>query len=456
MIKKINIENFKSWQEFPNTDLGKLTGFFGTNSSGKTSILDFILLIKQTIESTDRSQPLNTGSQNSYTELGSFDELIHKHNPEKELKFGVELEFDKNISILDPELRKKNLFKSKTMGFHASIMQNKKKRLFVNRLSYSFAQNVFEMRKQEADRYDYSLSSESIDDTKPYKLKRTTGRVWPLPEPIKFHGFPDQVRSYYQNAGFLFDFQLQFEEYFKNVYYLGPLRDYPQRQYTWAGSQPDDMGQRGERCIDALLSSRLRNIRISPGYKKKKRTVEEYVAYWLKELGLIHSFNIVEVAPGTNIYQVKVKRNQNSSEVLITDVGFGVSQILPVLTLCYYVPEGSTLLIEQPEIHLHPKVQAGLADVFIDAIKVKKIQIIVESHSEHLLRRFQRRIAEEEIDNTDIKAFFCDNDGSKSILKPLDVDLYGNITNWPDNFFGDEMGEFAAITRAIRKRKNEK
>ena len=68
-------------------------------------------------------------------------------------------------------------------------------------------------------------------------------------------------------------------------------------------------------------------------------------------------------------------------------MGIGVSQVLPVLVLCYYVPEGSTIILEQPELHLHPSVQAGLADVFIDVIKHRNVQILLESHSEHLLRR---------------------------------------------------------------------
>jgi predicted ATPase len=136
-------------------------------------------------------------------------------------------------------------------------------------------------------------------------------------------------------------------------------------------------------------------------------------------------------------------------------VGFGVSQILPVLVLCYYVPEGSTLILEQPEIHLHPAVQAGLADVFIDAIKTRKIQIIVESHSEHLLRRLQRRVAEESesLSNTDIAIYFCatGQDGT-SQLTTLNLDPFGNITNWPPGFFGDEMGDLVAMTEAAMKR----
>jgi predicted ATPase len=154
------------------------------------------------------------------------------------------------------------------------------------------------------------------------------------------------------------------------------------------------MGRKGEKVIDAILSSRDRSENFKLAKKKKKATLEECIAHWLKELKLIEEFDVKPVAKGSNLYQVQVRRQDTSHPVLITDVGFGISQILPVLALCYYVPEGSTVVLEQPEIHLHPSVQSGLADVFIEVIKTRSIQIILESHSEHLLRRLQRRIAE--------------------------------------------------------------
>ena len=107
-----------------------------------------------------------------------------------------------------------------------------------------------------------------------------------------------------------------------------------------------------------------------------------------------------------------MRKSAGGPETLITDVGFGVSQILPVLVLCFYAPKGSTIILEQPEIHLHPAVQAGLADVLIDAYKRRDVQIIVESHSEHFLRRLQRRVAEEALPNDDLAVYFCENAGT--------------------------------------------
>ena len=216
------------------------------------------------------------------------------------------------------------------------------------------------------------------------------------------------------------------------------------------------MGRRGERVIEALLASRDQGQKISRGRGRGKTadTLEEYVARWLQKLGLIHSFAVEPIVEGSNLYQVRVRKTSSSPLVLITDVGFGVSQVLPVLTLCFYVPEGSAIILEQPEIHLHPMVQAGLADVFIDAVKKRSIQIILESHSEHLLTRLQRRMAEEEISSEDAALYFCERgDNPASQLIPLELDTYGNIKNWPKDFFGDEFAERSAMMQAEIRRK---
>jgi len=222
------------------------------------------------------------------------------------------------------------------------------------------------------------------------------------------------------------------------------LGEYPKRTYLWSGERPQDVGKRGELTVAALLSS-----------KKKDSELEVSVAKALKDLGLIHGFRLNRITPNRGDYEILVQKTPNSAEVLITDVGFGVSQVLPILVLCYYAPKGATLIFEQPEIHLHPSVQAGLADIFIEVIKTRNIQIIIESHSEHLLRRLQRRMAEEKdgFINDDAALYFCKmNDQGDSELVTLVIDDYGNICNYPEGFFGDEMGDIVAMNKAAIKR----
>ncbi len=445
MLTNLQYLNFKSWQSTGDLDLAPITGFFGTNSSGKTSLLQALLLLKQTAESSDRNQILDFGGANKYVDLGSYEETIYQHQPLFELNFTLEWTLPEFLKIQDPENSRRILFEGNKMKFDVDIIQEKPRQVVTDNFSYVLDDHHFQMLRQRGNN-GFKIIYEGKNQA--FKFIKRQMRSWPLPSPVKFYGFPDQVKAYYQNAGFLTDFQLALEELFQSIYYLGPLREHPQRQYTWKGNEPEDMGRKGERAVDAILVSDSQGRKISRGKGKKQYLLGEYVAFWLSELGLISSFDIKEIKEGSGLFQVWVKKNEASSPVLITDVGFGVSQILPVITLCYYVPEGSIVLIEQPEIHLHPSVQAGLADVFIDAIKTRKIQILLESHSEHLLRRLQRRVAEEKIDESDIQLYFCEMTNGKSEIRSLELDEFGTIKNWPTDFFGDEFGEIAAINLA--------
>ena len=182
--------------------------------------------------------------------------------------------------------------------------------------------------------------------------------------------------------------------------------------------------------------------------------LEEQVPKWLERLDLIDSYRLNPISEiQRKDYEFLVRKYKGGPEVRLTDVGFGESQVLPVLILCYYVPEGSILILEQPEAHLHPKVQAELADLLIEVVKNRRLQIILESHSEHLLIRLMRRIAEEQISADDTAFYFCEMNEGVSEIEKLNVDGYGNITNWPQNFFGDEMGDLAAKAKAEMKRR---
>ena len=113
--------------------------------------------------------------------------------------------------------------------------------------------------------------------------------------------------------------------------------------------------------------------------------------------------------------------------------------------------QGSLVILEHPEIHLHPRIQSELADLLIDVANAGEIQILVESHSEHLLARIQRRVGEAERNGSgltpeDVRLYFCELQQGKSRLERLKMQPSGVITNWPPDFFGDMLAERMALS----------
>jgi len=449
MITELRLENFKSWRHMEKMRMAPITGLFGTNSSGKTSILQLLLMLKQTVDSPDRSQVLNLGDDKTPIALGAFRDVVFGHEKPGCLEWTLSWSLPEALKITDRTHENRVQFQGESMSFHAKVTENGSGRIAVSELEYALesARFRYQQKSETPDEYELTVSAGV------FSFDRPRGRPWLLPAPIKCYGFPDQVRYSFRNVGFLSDLELEFERLTGRIYYLGPLREYPERQYLWAGGSPADMGRRGEKVIQALLALRERGekMRLRKG-KGGSQLIEAYIAEWLKKLGLIHEFSVKPITKDSNRYEAHVRMTEESSEVLITDVGFGLSQVLPVIVICYYVPEGSTILLEQPEIHLHPSVQENLADIFIDAVKRRKVQLIIESHSEHFLRRLQRRIAEEELKQEDVALYFTTMEGGESKLTPLDVDEYGNIRNWPRDFFGDDFGEIAETEKARLRR----
>ena len=454
MLTRLRLKNFKSWTDTGDVTLRPITGLFGANSSGKSSLLHALLLLKQTAESADRGLVFHFGDKVTPVDLGDFGSVLHGDARAEALEVSLDWKRRTSVRVQDSKHENRVVAESCRLGFSAVVGQartNGPTRPVVREMSHGVGDARFGMRRKAVSNDEYELFAKAAG-TEDFRFVHSMGRKWPLPAPEKCYRFPDQTRAYFQNAGFLADLVLAFEKRLNEVAYLGPLRAYPERRYAWTGARPSDMGRAGEAVVDAILAARERGQRISPGRRKRRLSLEKYVAKWLEELGLIRDFRVASVSEGSQLYEVRVRRTSRSPEVLLTDVGFGVSQILPVLVLCLFVPDGSTVLLEQPEIHLHPSVQAGLADVMIDAWKNRRVQVIVESHSEHLLRRLQRRIAEEKVGPDDVGLYFCDLGARRSELERLNIDVFGNITNWPDNFFGDEFGEIAATTRAAQMR----
>lgn len=285
-----------------------------------------------------------------------------------------------------------------------------------------------------------------------FEFARGTDTANPFP-PFKFFEFPPWSLYVPEDRDFFLNLQYGLRSLLGGLHYLGPYRVHPVRIHARSGAQPVDVGLGGEAIVDAILSSLQRHDTIKSSSTSRPMTIDKYISLWLRRLGLAHNFRVTALSRGRRWFEVKLRKSRGSPEVLLADMGFGVSQLLPVLVLCFYVQHGSTLVLEQPDIHLHPSAQTILADVLIDAWEKRGVQILFESHSEHLLRRLQRRIAEQRITKEDISLFFCSSepDGS-SRISHLELDQFGNIANWPKDFFGDQFGEIAAMSDAALAR----
>lgn len=454
MLATLRLENFKSWKNV-DIEFGSITAFFGANSSGKSSLIQFLLLLKQTKDSADRSLALDFGGMESPADLGSFYDTVFFHNDEAAISWDLGWQSDDEIRIADPSgKRSEALFKDDRLTVSSSV-RLRNKAATPDFLAYNFSNHRFSLVRASG-RAGFQLQVNPEDD---FRFIRTLGRAWDLPGPTKSYAFPDQARTYFQNSQFLSEFETAYVRQMDAIIHLGPLREYPKRQYVWAGSSPIDVGRSGERTVDAILAATARNELRNLRWKTRLRPFQEMIAWWLREMGLIASFRVDEVAPGSGLYRAFLKRDLRSPDTLITDVGFGISQILPVLVLLYYAPERSTVFLEQPEIHLHPAVQSALADLIVTVVKTRKLQIIIESHSEHLLQRMLRRISEGDkspypaVSPEDVRLYFCQTSNGSSQIERLSINLFGVIRNWPPDFFGDQMGEIAAREEAALQRR---
>jgi predicted ATPase len=135
------------------------------------------------------------------------------------------------------------------------------------------------------------------------------------------------------------------------------------------------------------------------------------------------------------------------------DTGFGVSQVLPLIVQGLYGDEDTMLIAEQPEIHLNPKLQALLADLFCDFAS-RKVNVLVETHSEHLLLRLRRLIAEGSIKSNQVALYYVERDKDKSLIREIPIKDNGHveIKEWPRGFFQDSLRESIGLASAQSKK----
>lgn len=240
-----------------------------------------------------------------------------------------------------------------------------------------------------------------------------------------------------------------------NVRYLGPLREEPRAAYADSPEGDDTyVGVKGEFTASVLQRHGKRRI-AAPTPDGDRRTLQllTHVNRWSEFLEIGESFSVSD--QGRFGIQLQVKQKDVKGDLDLTSVGTGVSQLLPVIVMCLQAPVGALLLIEQPELHLNPKVQQRLAD-FLLAIAGSGRHLIVETHSEYLISRLRLHIAQDSEDEVQdlIGIYFAERTNGATTYNLVKTNEYGGVDNWPDNFFDQATDEAHAIlSAAVKKRR---
>jgi len=231
-----------------------------------------------------------------------------------------------------------------------------------------------------------------------------------------------------------------FDHSMMRLVHIGPFREQPARTFIRPVVAPTSVGSAGEHTA-AILSADSAALR-----KTNRWLVNMDVPYKIHpEMFKPESKFAIPVIGGMGSLLLIDRRS--SVAVSPRDVGFGVSQVIPILTQLA-MEEHNVVCIEQPEIHLHPRLQARLADIFIestgaDGITERSTQVIAETHSEMMILRIQRRIREGTCDPNRVSIIYVDQDSSSgSHVRQLELGSRGEfLDGWPGGFFDDALDD---------------
>lgn len=260
----------------------------------------------------------------------------------------------------------------------------------------------------------------------------------------------------------LADIRSQVIDYFsQHVYYLGPLREDPRFIYTLPPyPELTHVGLKGEFTASVLEKYKNQEVEYplpptgnGQPVKIGRAKLIEALSQWLEHMGLLE--NVTTKDRGKIGTELSVHAKGVDQDLDLTSIGVGVSQILPTLVMGLIAPKGTTFLLEQPELHLHPKVQSIVADFLLGLAKLGK-QCIVETHSEYLVSRLRLRVAEDESNllASQTSIYFVERFNGKSSFRKLDLNQYGALLEWPEGFMDQGPNESELIMKAaLKKRK---
>jgi predicted ATPase len=396
-IERLALKNFKCFKEV-DVSFSKITLLTGENSSGKSSLIYGILTPIQSINFHSTSSfPLHLSLNGNYVNMGGFTDVSFDHNLKNLI--GIELMISKYNSnsisevittnwCFDSHRKSPRLNYLKKLRTNDSLAQLEIKQK--EDLSYIFNSSNRYLMQDIVD-----LEIQDIDDLEQH-----------------FIGIMDDLYSIFilnSDFNFISSFRLQ-----------------PDRTYykSLAGSKVDKFGGG---YIDQILD-----------WNDNQAEELLNLAFILKDLKILYDIKPHRLSGGR--FEIKVKVKSRSKWESLADVGFGISQFLPIIVADLQLRDDSTLIMSQPEIHLHPSIQANLGDYLVKQVNERNKNYIVETHSEYLLNRMRLLIVKGEIQPEDVAVYYFENsikDGS--IAHRIEFTKDGQILNAPKGFFETYM-----------------
>ncbi|CAI1882683.1 AAA family ATPase [Serratia fonticola] len=446
MIQELTLKNFKSFKKLDSFKINDLTVIAGKNSCGKSSILQSLLLLKQTLIKRDGGQLELEGEYLTYSNLKevSFSmpsvnrasigyEFVVSNYSKKgriNLSFGNKKKLDHYLPIVSEY----------KVEVHNEVGNNRK----VNFLNYKlkkkdspvYLSSLFKNDRIEIGGTETILSS-FYPEVFSFNLVEKSSNEKPR---INKMSFP--VELFFSSEMQLTDTLI---EDIRNIKYLGPLRALPKRAYVHFTEVAYELLPSGENAAHVLWARQNESVK----FKGKEYKLKEALNLCIEMMGLSQ-----EVTPsriGDLIYKINLKNKDSNADVTISDVGFGYSQVIPIILMCLLSNPGDLILLEQPEIHLHPSSAANLADLFLAFIADGR-RIIVETHSAEMISRLRLRVIEKVDLKNKINIAFIESSSEKqpqgATIRQFHIDENGMFPEYPDGFLDESTKIADAIIKA--------
>ncbi|MCG3163698.1 MAG: hypothetical protein JMDDDDMK_05143 [Acidobacteria bacterium] len=431
-ITRIAVAGYKSISREQSVEIRPLTILAGTNSSGKSSIMQPLLLLKQTLEAIyDPGTLLLDGPNVKFTSAG---QLLSRDGKGKAAKsFNVSIEvysegaFARNgtrfrDSTLDTSIKDAQSKATFTIHFGKDSIRG----FDVRRMDYSDRNTTISLRRGMPEKDIFALLPKAMREE--WKILHGAAQAQMGLKVIR-----DRCFLRMQPEFVLLPIESVLAPLIHEVIHLPGLRGNPQRTYpvTAIGSAFSGTFDNYIASVIAQWQANKRGGRI----ERLSKDLEKLGLTW-KVTAISINDTQVEIQVGRLISSV---RSQARDLVNIADVGFGVSQTLPVLVALQAAEPGQLVYLEQPEIHLHPRAQTAMAQVLADAAK-RGVRVVAETHSSLLLLGIQTLVAEGELSPELIKLhWFSRRDDGSTMIQSADLDEAGAFGDWPEDFAEVEL-----------------